>query len=67
MFLKLTLNHFFRINLLVPIPKIDEQEKIATIISNTESQLLLEIQQKSSLENLKKGLMQKLLTGQLRV
>ncbi len=50
------------------IPKIiDEQKQIATILSNIDSQINKEKLQKSNLEILKKGLMQKLLTGQIRV
>ena len=49
------------------LPKIEEQKKIASILSNID--LIFDKQQKykSNLENLKKGLMQKLLTGQIRV
>jgi len=46
---------------------IDEQEKISIILSNVDSKILDYQSKKSSLEILKKGLMQKLLTGELRV
>ena len=48
-------------------PPYDEQIKIANILSRFDSYLEKQIQHKSKLENLKKGLMQKLLTGQIRV
>jgi type I restriction enzyme S subunit len=44
-----------------------EQQKIASILSNVDSQIQKQQEYKSKLENLKKGLMQKLLTGQIRV
>lgn len=54
-------------NSLIPTPRKDEQKQIATILSNVDSQINKEKLQKSNLEILKKGLMQKLLTGQIRV
>lgn len=45
----------------------DEQDKIATILSTVDSKINDLESEKSSLEQLKKGLMQKLLTGQIRV
>ncbi len=51
----------------IPIPPLSEQKQIATILSNVDSQINKEKLQKSNLELLKKGLMQKLLTGQIRV
>ena len=52
---------------LIPIPPLDEQKQIASILSNVDSQINKEKLHKSNLESLKKGLMQKLLTGQIRV
>ena len=54
---------------LVPIilPTIPEQQKIATILFEADSKIEKEEQEKSQLEQLKKGLMQQLLTGQKRV
>ena len=49
------------------IPQKIEQEKIASILSNIDSQIQSQIQYKEKLERLKKSLMQKLLTGQIRV
>ena len=52
---------------ILPIPALNEQQKIATILSNVDSQIQKQQECKSKLESLKKGLMQKLLTGQIRV
>ena len=49
------------------LPKKLEQKQIASILSNVDSQINKEKLQKQNLELLKKGLMQKLLTGQIRV
>ncbi len=49
------------------LPSLSEQNQIASILSNVDSQINKEKLQKSNLEILKKGLMQKLLTGQIRV
>ena len=58
----------FRIEKLeLPLPAIQEQQKIASILSNIDSQIQKQQEHKSKLESLKKGLMQKLLTGQIRV
>lgn len=58
----------FRIEKLeLPLPSIQEQQKIASILSNVDSQIQKQQEHKSKLESLKKGLMQKLLTGQIRV
>ncbi len=51
----------------IPIPPINEQEKISLILSNNSSKIHSLQQRKSKLETLKNGLMQKLLTGQIRV
>ena len=48
-------------------PKLNEQQQIASILSNIDTQIGKEKLYKSNLERLKKGLMQKLLTGQIRV
>ena len=49
------------------IPPLNEQQKIASILSNVDSQIYKQQEYKSKLKSLKKGLMQKLLTGQIRV
>jgi len=55
-------------NLVFPISSlIIEQQKIASILSNVDSQITTQTQHKEKLERLKKSLMQKLLTGQVRV
>ena len=51
----------------LPLPPLNEQKQIASILSNVDSQIAKEKLQKSNIEILKKGLMQKLLTGQIRV
>jgi len=53
----------------IPIisPPKEEQQKIAFILSHVDSRTQHLKQDKSHLESLKKGLMQKLLTGQIRV
>jgi len=54
-----------KVNLI--IPPLKEQEKITSVFSEIGSKIDDLESKKSSLENLKKGLMQKLLTGQIRV
>ena len=49
------------------IPPLQEQQKIATILSNIDAQIDSQTQYKEKLEKLKKSLMQKLLTGEVRV
>jgi type I restriction enzyme S subunit len=51
----------------MPIPKLDEQHKIASILSTIAEKARKERQRKEQLEKLKKGLMQDLLTGRVRV
>ena len=51
----------------IPIPSIEEQQKISLIIQSVGSKISYFKSKKSNLENIKKGLMQKLLTGQIRV
>ena len=49
------------------IPPFPEQKQIASILSNVDSQIQSQTQYKEKLERLKKSLMQKLLTGEVRV
>lgn len=49
------------------IPPKEEQRSIILILSNIDSEIRAHQQYKSQLETLKKGLLQKLLTGQIRV
>ena len=52
---------------LIPLPSFPEQEKIASILSTIELEIQSQTQYKEKLERLKKSLMQKLLTGEVRV
>ena len=54
-------------NIKIILPKIEEQQKIASILSNVDAYIQKNQQHKEELERLKKGLMQKLLTGKIRV
>ncbi|PUU87664.1 restriction endonuclease subunit S [Halanaerobium sp.] len=54
-------------NLNIPVPPIKEQKKIASILSSVDDKIKKEEEYKAKLERLKKGLMQKLLTGEIRV
>ena len=49
------------------VPLLSEQQKIASILSGVDAYIQKNQQYKERLEKLKKGLMQKLLTGQIRV
>ena len=57
---------FFNILLYYP-ENIEEQQKIAEILNNSEKEIELLNSKLEKLKNQKKGLMQKLLTGQIRV
>ena len=54
-------------NLKMPLPSIEEQKRMAAILSAVENKLTVEDNYKHYLKSLKKGLMQKLLTGRIRV
>jgi len=54
-------------NLKIIHPQLSEQQKIASILSNIDSKITSQEQYKEKLERLKKSLMQKLLTGEVRV
>ena len=54
-------------NFKIFLPSLLEQKRIASILSNINSQIHKEELYKSNLELLKKGLMQKLLTGKIQV
>lgn len=51
----------------VALPSIQEQQKIAEILSTVDEQIEIYEQEKDKYTELKKGLMQKLLTGKIRV
>ncbi|MGG3921392.1 restriction endonuclease subunit S [Geobacillus thermodenitrificans] len=51
----------------VPVPPMNEQKKIRDILISFENKILYEKHQLKTLENLKKSLMQSLLTGKVRV
>lgn len=53
--------------LLIPVPPLAEQNDIAAILSSIDAYSEMESNEKSKLQMLKKGLMQKLLTGKIRV
>ncbi|MDY6226792.1 MAG: restriction endonuclease subunit S [Clostridium sp.] len=52
---------------LIPVPNNEEQKKIAVILSEFDDEIEEYQNKKEKLEELKKGLMQKLLTGKIRV
>ena len=54
-------------NLIIPIPPLPEQQQIASILSNTDEKIQSYRRYKEKLQRLKKSLMQKLLTGEVRV
>ena len=54
-------------SLKITIPPLQEQQNIASILSGVDAYIQKNQQYKERLEKLKKGLMQKLLTGQIRV
>ncbi|MGJ0303665.1 restriction endonuclease subunit S [Aliarcobacter cryaerophilus] len=54
-------------NTKIPLPPLEEQKQIAEILSTVDNKLENLKEKKQSFEELKKGLMQKLLTGEVRV
>ena len=54
-------------NQIIPMPEIGEQEQIAKILSSVDDEIEKESSHRDQLEALKKGLMQVLLTGKIRV
>lgn len=51
----------------VPIPSLDEQEKMSSVLLAVDHKFELEIERKEKLERVKKGMMNDLLTGRRRV
>ncbi len=64
-FREITLKELRRIK--IPIPKINEQKQIASILSKVDEQIQDNKKELKHLQELKKGLMQDLLTGKVRV
>ena len=60
-------DYVFKKDLNIELPPLTEQQKIASILSNIDSKIESQEQYKEKLEKLKKSLMQKLLTGEVRV
>ena len=54
-------------NIKIAFPTLDEQQKIAQILSEVDAKIEKEEATKAELKQLKKGLMQVLLTGKVRV
>jgi type I restriction enzyme S subunit len=54
-------------NALVPVPPIEEQRKIAIVLRACDTEIDLLHQKRAALQRQKKGLMQQLLTGRVRV
>ena len=54
-------------NMLLPFPSPKEQQKIAEILSTVDKKLEIERKQKEKLERIKRGMMDLLLTGKIRV
>ncbi|MEM3505343.1 MAG: restriction endonuclease subunit S [Archaeoglobaceae archaeon] len=62
---RITLNNLKRVK--IPLPSIEEQQKIAEILSTVDKKLEIERNEKAKLERIKQGLMDLLLTGKVRV
>jgi type I restriction enzyme S subunit len=54
-------------NIKIPLPHLSEQQKIAIILSSVDEKLATLSEKKETYQELKKGLMQQLLTGLIRV
>ena len=54
-------------NLIIPVPPKNEQKEIANILSEIDNKIKYQFNRKEKLQELKKGLMQQLLTGKIRV
>jgi type I restriction enzyme S subunit len=61
------LNQSVMKNILIPLPPLSEQKRIAEILSQIDQVIEKEEKYKQKLERLKKGLMEDLLTGKVRV
>ncbi len=63
--LNVTAEDFFTLK--TPVPSITEQKQIASVINCCDRKIKLLRKERTAFLNQKKGLMQKLLTGQIRV
>jgi len=55
------------LNILIPLPPLDEQQKIANILTTIDQKIQAEEKKKTALQNLFKTLLQQLMTGKIRV
>lgn len=55
------------LNLRIPVPKVEEQQRIASTLSTVDQKLEVERNEKSELEIIKRGLMDLLLSGKIRI
>jgi type I restriction enzyme S subunit len=53
-------------NFKIPIPDLDEQNRIVSVLSSVDNEIEVGLQRRNRLSQLKKGLMQDLLTGDVR-
>jgi len=51
----------------IPLPPLDEQQKIANILTTIDQKIQAEEKKKEALQNLFKTLLQQLMTGKIRV
>jgi len=56
---------FFKVT--IPLPQLEEQKRIADVLNACDHEIRLQIKKLEALKQQKKGLMQRLLTGQVRV
>ncbi|MEM4973585.1 MAG: restriction endonuclease subunit S, partial [Candidatus Hadarchaeales archaeon] len=63
----LHLNHELAKLLVIPLPPLPEQRRIAEVLSTVDKKLELERKRREKLERIKRGLMNDLLTGRIRV
>jgi type I restriction enzyme S subunit len=61
------INQYHVSSIVIPLPSILEQQKIAEILLTIDKKLELERKRKEKLERIKKGLMDLLLTGKIRI
>lgn len=64
---KMTFDFKTFLKMRITLPSLPEQEKITTIIDTSEKEIQIEKQKLADLEKQKKGLMQQLLTGKVRL